>query len=497
MKTSFIIIAALLLGVAWANPDIIPVNAVIGFNTTSNSLYISIPQLNINANYSGNYIIQLNPSIASGFNSITFNGVSYNTISVSNSPISVANIISPQQPIFTRNPTSVSASIGESPFTLNGLGSLSCTDTSCDVGYNYYTIIPPSSFTINLGSFNPSWNNTVPISESRNSISVTGTINQISKLGISKTFNPSFLSKGFYNNSTYGINITVNKIAPLGISANIIPSFISNYSIINKTEGINITVNKIPPLNIKDNITPSFTTNFSYINSTEGINITVNKMPSLNLSKTVVPSFTSNFSYLNSTDGVNIIVSKVPPLNINKTLESADSYINKTYGIYIYASPITANMLTGNDLIQYYNNQVRNSCLSWINFTSDNKTYSICARASGQNNYSITDICPALATYGNVSSGLAGCVGQFAQLANQSAQEWHKQYLLTYGALQSNITLLQAYTNGSAQGQAYAQTFENVIGAILAIVVLYEFVQIVRRRNKEQGIGMRRPVQKV
>ncbi len=503
MRNNFVLIFILfsILSVAYASPTVIDIS--VSYNPSTNTITISPTTANIPISYNSLYYLNFT---VSGANSLTTNMI----------------LIAPLSPKITYIPKTQNIAINSSAFWLNQTLPVITSNTATFSIINY-SIIPPPPVVVNLGSYNASWTSPVSISKSSSIYSITGTINQIPKLNLIKVITPSWVSNEVVANSTIGLNITVLKIAGLNISKTIAPSWTQNQTLNNPLYGINITVSKIPLLNINKVIVPSWTSKQTISNSTiglnitvlqipklnitqtispswtqtqtlnnplYGINITVAKIPSLNINKVVAPSWTTQQTINNSTVGLDIVIDKIPKLNITQTLMPGQQYKNDTYGISIFAAPITANMLTTNDLISYYNSQTSN-CLSYINFTSVNGTkYSICARGAGQSNYSIVNICTGLAKYTNISSGLAGCVGSFAQLANSSAMYWHKQYLTTFAQLQNVTSQFEAYKSGAAAGAAYAQTaymFAGVIGLMILAVFIYEL------NKKHTQLSMVRP----
>ena len=392
------------------------VNIAVSYNSVSNTIAITPATNVINANYSGTYY--LNFSII-GANAIPSNIIIVPTNILINAP-SKPNII-------LNSPTSIPVNIGENNFVLGGASSNAITNRSATISINQYNIIPPSRLSINIGAYSPSWNNSVPISQSNSSYSVSGTINRITKLNISRV------------------------------------------------------------------IIPSWATNATILNSMAGVNVIVDKIPNLNITKQFSPEWNKTQSFMNSTYGINFTVAKISKLNITKVLAPGNSIINNTYGINITAEPITANMLTSNDLISYYNSQTA-SCLSYINFTANGTKYSLCARGSAQANYSIVNICTGLSQYTNLSYGLAGCVGTFAKLANESAQSWHQQYLETFSKLQNTTSVLDAYKNGSVIAQQYTQFYTE--GATLLLVTIIGYILYDARKKALRQIEKRPPISK-
>ncbi len=403
-------------------------------------------------------------------------------------------ITAPSKPTVSYSSSTKYISINESTQYLNQTQPI-ITSNTATINFINYTIVPPPPVVVSLGSYNASWASSVAISKSSSIYSVTGTINQIPKLHINKSFVPSWTTAQNYQNNTYGINITVAPIPKLNLVKTITPSWTSNELVSNSIIGLNITVLQIPKLNITQTAVPSWTQNQSLSNTLYGMNITVLKIPLLNINKVILPSWTSKQTISNSTIGLNITIAQIPKLNLTQTELPGQEYKNSTYGISFLAAPITASMLTTNDLISYYNSQTAN-CLSYINFTNANGTkYSICARGAGQSNYSIVDICTGLAKYTNISSGLAGCVGAFAQLANSSAVYWHRQYLTTFEQLQNVTSQFQAYKSGAAAGAAYAQTaymFAGIIGLMILAMFVYEL-----NKKRTQLSVIRPPINKV
>lgn len=392
------------------------VNIAVSYNSISNTIAITPATNMINANYSGTYY--LNFSVI-GANSLPSNIIIVPTNMVINSP-SAPNIV-------LNSPTSIPVNIAENNFLLDGASSNAITNRSATISINQYNIIPPSRLSINIGAYSPSWNNSVQISQSNSSYSVSGTINRITKLNISRV------------------------------------------------------------------IVPSWTTSTTILNSMAGVNVTVDKIPNLNITKLFSPKWNRTQSFTNSTYGINFTVDKIPKLNITKVLTPGNSIINSTYGINITAEQITANMLTSNDLISYYNSQTA-SCLSYINFTANGTKYSLCARGPGQTNYSIVNICTGLSQYTNLSYGLAGCVGTFAELANESAQNWHHQYLETFSQLQNTSSVLAAYKNGSVIAQQYDQFYTE--GAALVLVIIIGYTLYDARKKALKQIEKRPPITK-
>ena len=475
MKNSFVLVflALSVFSLAYASPTV--VNIVVSYNSISNTITVSPAEANIILPY--NSIYYLNFTV-SGANSATTNMI----------------LVAPLSPKVTYTTSVEHVAINQSAFWLNQTQPTITTNTATFSLVNY-SIIPPPPVVVRLGSYNASWTSPIAILKSSSIYSISGVINQIPKLNIDKSFVPSWTMVQSYRNSTYGINITVAPIPKLNLVKTIIPSWTSNEIVSNSTIGLNITVLQIPKLNITQIIAPSWTQNQTLSNPLYGINVIVLKVPPLGINKVIVPSWTSKQIISNSTIGLNITVAQIPKLNLTETELPGQEYKNSTYGISFLAAPITASMLTTNDLISYYNSQTAN-CLSYINFTNANGTkYSICARGAGQSNYSIVDICTGLAKYTNISSGLAGCVGAFAQLANSSAVYWHRQYLTTFEQLQNVTSQFQAYKSGAAAGAAYAQTaymFAGIIGLMILAMFVYEL-----NKKRTQLSTIRPPINKV
>ncbi len=257
----------------------------------------------------------------------------------------------------------------------------------------------------------------------------------------------------------------------------------------------NLTITNLDKPIIKNiTLTPTTTQIF---NRTTIRNVTfdvrVNRIPYLHINKTIIPSWIKSQSYINSTYGINILVPIIAKLNLNKTLAPAQIYSNSIYGINIKASPITANSINNSDLINYYNSKATD-CVSYINFTSNGTKYSLCARSKGQDNYSIADICTGLTKYTNLSSGLAQCVGEFAQLSNASAQNWHNQYEATEKELQNKTLILQAVESGANESSAYNNFLVEAMSGVIVVIILFMLYDIRKRSMRINTV--RRPIEK-
>ena len=426
------------------------VNILVSYNSISNTITIVPASNTINANYSEVYNLNFN---VIGANSVGANSIISNVIIIN----------SPSNAIIKSIPIPSPVSIGQPSFELDGLNTTESTTNNIrneTIVINQYTVLPPGKLSINLGSYSPSWSNSISIYYSNTSVSAFGTIKQIPKLNIIRDINPSWTSNTDIFNSTVGLNVSVNEIPKLNISQTFIPLW-------NKTQG--------------------------FSNSTYGINIIVRAAGKLNITKSFTPSWTANQNYLNTTYGINFSVAQIPKLDLSAVLNPGNSIINETYGINISAEPITSNMLTNNDLITYYNSQTKD-CVTYINFTTNGTKYSLCARGAEQSNYSIVDVCTGLSQYTNVSAGLAGCVGTFAALANQSSQSWHSQYLTEFNSLQNATSLLDAYKNGSVIAQQYDQFYIN--GASVVLVMIIGYILYDARRKSNRQVEKRPPIMK-